>query len=161
MVGLQTSRGVGSTAAGPTGEYKFASGTRDPSDPTRSGTFETSYASNHNRFGRQDLFGWSNIHNAQAGATYGLTRALSLTVMYNNSWLASARDALYANSGKVIAQDATGAHVGQELDTFFTYKYGVFEFGAGYGRFFKGDFIRQTTSGVNPSCAYVFHTYSF
>jgi hypothetical protein len=84
--------------------------------------------------------------------------------MYNNSWLASTRDALYTNSGGVIAQDKTGAagrHVGQEWDGFVTYKYKYHTFGAGYGYFFKGEFIRNATSGVNPNYAYVFHTHSF
>ncbi len=147
-----------------TGEYKYASGTANPGDTLRTNTFDTFYASNHNRFGHQDLFGWRNIHNVQALAKYPLSKGLALNAMYNNSWLASARDALYTNSGGVIAQDPTGAagrHVGQEVDFYLTYKYRVFQFGAGYGYFMKGDFIRYASSGVNSNYFYVFHTYSF
>jgi hypothetical protein len=146
------------------GEYKFASGTHNPDDRARSGTFDTIYAANHDKFGHQDLFGWRNIHNVRVLARYGWFKNFTLNVMYNNSWLASRRDALYTNTGGIIAQDSSGSagrHVGQEWDVFATYKYKYHTFGAGYGYFFKGDFIRNTTPGVNPTYAYVFHTFAF
>ena len=83
--------------------------------------------------------------------------------MYGNFWLACLKDAIYTGSGKLIARSPAGAagrHVGQETDVFGTYKYNHFLFGAGYGHFFSGTFIRQTTPGVGPAYVYVFHTYS-
>lgn len=155
---------VGGKKLDGSGEYKFASGTHNPNDPARNGTFDTIYASNHDKFGHQDLLAWRNMHNFRALAKCGLWKSFAVNLMYNNSWLASTRDALYTNSGGVIAQDKTGAagrHVGQEWDGFVTYKYKYHTFGAGYGYFFKGEFIRNATSGVNPNYAYVFHTHSF
>jgi hypothetical protein len=97
-------------------------------------------------------------------ATLGLTKSFGLNFMYNTYWLASRRDALYNGAGKAIARSAAGTagrHVGQEADAFITYKYKHFVFGAGYGYLFAGEFIRNTTPGVSPSYAYVFHTYAF
>jgi hypothetical protein len=145
------------------GEYKFASGTDDPRDPSRSGTFDQLYPANHDKFGHQDLFGWRNIHDARSLATWGLTGSLALNFMYNSFWLASARDSLYNGSGRSIARSATGAagrHVGQEADLFATFKYSRVQFGAGYGRFFKGGFINRTAPALRPTYLYVFHTLS-
>ena len=43
---------------------------------------------------------------------------------------------------------------------FATYKYRHFQFGAGYGRLFKGGFINHTTPALRPTYLYVFHTFS-
>ncbi len=145
------------------GEYKFASGSRNPQDATRSRTFDQLYAANHDKFGHEDLFGWRNIHDARSLATYAVVKSLALNVMYNNIWLASACDSLYNGSGRAIARSincAAGTHVGQEADIFAVYRYKRLQLGAGYGYFFPGDFIRRATPGAAPSYIYVFHTYS-
>jgi len=145
------------------GEYKYASGTANPADPTRSATFDQLYAANHDKFGHEDLFGWRNIHNARSLTDLGLTRNLAIHFMYDNYWLANVKDGLYNGSGKQIVRSATGSagrHVGQETDVFGTYKYGHFTFGAGYGHVFPGEFIQKATPGVGPTYLYVFHTYS-
>ena len=145
------------------GEYKFASGSRNPGDTSLSRTFDQLYAANHDRFGHQDLFGWRNIHNLRSLETFGLTKSLAVNFMYGNFWLASARDSLYNGSGKSLARSANGSagtHVGQETDVFCTYKYRRLQFGAGYGYLFPGTFLKKTTPGVAPSYAYVFHNYT-
>lgn len=145
------------------GEYKFASGARNPNDASLSRTFDQLYPANHDKFGHQDLFGWRNIHNLRSVTTYGITRSFALNFMYDNYWLASAFDSLYNGSGKPIANSADGSagrHVGQEADLFATFKYKHFTWGAGYGHLFPGVFIQKTTPGVAPSYLYVFHTYS-
>ncbi|MEO8598007.1 MAG: alginate export family protein [Candidatus Solibacter sp.] len=144
-------------------EYKFASGTPNPADPTRSGTFDQLYPANHDKFGHQDIFGWRNIHNARSQATFGITKSLSLNFMYNNSWLANVKDALYNGQGRQIARSATGTagrHIGQGTDLFGAYKHGHFTLGAGYGHFFSGEFVRNATPGVGPTYLYIFHSYS-
>jgi len=154
---------VGRQTLDVSGEYKYASGTDNPADPTRTGTFDQLYPANHDKFGHQDLFGWRNIHNARALATLGLTRNFAVNFMYDNYWLASLKDSLYNGSGKSIARSADGTagrHAGQEADAFCTYKYKHFTVGAGYGHFFAGQFIRKTTPGVGPTYLYVFHSYS-
>jgi len=145
------------------GEYKYASGTPNPQDTTQTRTFDQLYPANHDKFGHEDLFGWKNLHNVRSLATYGLTKNFALNFMYNNYWLASARDGLYNSSGKSIARSANGTagtHVGQEADVFGTYKVKHFQFGAGYGHFFTGGFITHTTPGKSPVYVYVFQTYS-
>jgi hypothetical protein len=145
------------------GEYKFASGARNPQDPAESRTFDQLYASNHDRFGHQDLFGWRNIHNLRALATWALSKSVAANFMYDDYWLASATDSLYNGSGKAIARSAKGTagkHVGRETDLFLTYKFRRMTWGAGYGHLFTGGFLRQTTPGVGSSYAYIFQTYS-
>ncbi len=145
-------------------EYKFASGTHNPDDPNHTATFDTLYASNHDKFGHEDIFGWRNIHNLRLLARYRWFENFTLSLLYDNSWLASTRDALYTNGGGVIAQDRSGEagrHVGQECDIYVTYKYKYHTFGAGYGYFFQGRFVRNATPGVTPTYAYVFHTFGF
>ena len=144
-------------------EYKFASGSRNPADPSVSRTFDQLYAANHDKFGHEDLLGWKNLHNLRSLETYGVTKAFELNFMYNQFWLASARDGLYNSSGKIIAQSLSGVagqHVGQEADIFGTYKYRHFQFGAGYGYFAPGRFLQKTTPGISPTYIYIFHSYT-
>jgi len=68
-------------------EYKYASGSRNSA--TRDGTFDQLYASNHDRFGRADLFGWRNIHNLRSLNTLHVSKPVAISAMYNNWWLAS------------------------------------------------------------------------
>lgn len=147
------------------GEYKYASGTRDPGDAAKSGTFDQFYPANHDKFGHEDLIGWRNIHNARALATLAATRRLAVNFMYDSYWLASAKDALYSGAGRAISRSAAGAagrYVGQEADVFATCKVGRrWTVGGGYGYFIAGEFVRKTTPGAGPSYVYFFHTYSF
>jgi hypothetical protein len=145
------------------GEYKYASGSENPADARHTGTFDQLYASNHDRFGHQDLFGWRNMHNARFVSSLGLTKNFSLNFMYDNFWLACLKDGIYNSSGKLIARSPSGSagrHVGQETDVFGAYRYNHFLFGAGYGHFFSGTFLQKTTPGAGPAYIYIFHTYS-
>jgi hypothetical protein len=145
-------------------EYKFASGSRNPADPALSRTYDQFYPANHDKFGHEDLLGWRNLHNLRSLETFAVTKAFALNFMYNQFWLASARDGLYNSSGKIIAQSISGAagqHVGQEADVFGTYKFGHLTFGAGCGYFAAGRFLQKTTPGIGPTYVYVFHTYTF
>ena len=111
------------------------------------------------------MFGWRNIHNVKALASYSLNKKVTLNAMYGNFWLASAKDALYNGSGKSISVSSAGTagrHVGDDVDFFATYKpVKNITFGAGSGFFRKGEFIEKTTPGVSPLYFYVFQTYSF
>ena len=154
---------IGHTSVDVIGEYKFASGTDNPADVRHTGTFDQLYAANHDRFGHQDLFAWRNIHNAKFASSFGLTKNFALNFMYGDFWLACLQDGIYNGSGKLIARSpggTAGRHVGRETDIFGTYKYRHFLFGAGYGHFFSGTFLRTTMPGVGPTYLYVFHTYS-
>ena len=136
---------------------------RSPTDPTGSSTFDQLYAADHDKFGHQDLFGWRNLHDARSLGTWSLTRRFAVNFQYNDFWLASLKDGIYNGAGKLIVRSAAGTagrHVGQETDMYGTYKYGHFTFGAGYGRFFRGQFLQKTTPGLGPTYLYIFHTYS-
>jgi hypothetical protein len=144
-------------------EYKYASGTANPSDLHRNGTFDQMAPANHDKFGHEDLFGWRNLHNARSLATLGITNALALNVMYDDLWLVCLKDGIYNNPGRLIVRSATGTagrHVGREADVFGTYKYKNFMLGAGYGHLFPGGFLLKTTPGVGPTYLYFFHTYT-
>jgi hypothetical protein len=143
-------------------EYKAASGTTRGA--THSSTYDQLSPANHDKFGHEDLFGWRNLKTLKSLETWNLTRALALNVMYSDEWLFSAADALYNSQGNPIAvspQGTAGKHVGQELDAFLTYTYGGHQFGAGFGHFFHGEFIANTTPHINPRYFYIFQQYSF
>jgi Alginate export len=143
-------------------EYKLASGSK--LGDSHSGTYDQLMSANHDKFGNEDLFGWRNLKTFKTLGTYNFTKAFALNLMYSDEWLFSATDALYNSQGKSLAVSAkglAGTHVGQELDSFLTYKYGVHLFGAGFGHFFKGQFVELTTKNINPRYFYVFQQYSF
>lgn len=144
------------------GEYKVASGTGP--GQTNSSTFDQLSPSNHDKFGQEDLFGWRNLRTLKSLETLNLTKAFAVNVMYTDDWLDSPSDSLYNSSGSAIATSKTGAagtRVGQELDSFVTYKWGAHLFGAGVGHFFKGEFVAETTRDINPRYFYLFQQYSF
>jgi hypothetical protein len=142
-------------------EYNYASGSEDPA--RRSGTFDQLYPANHEKYGQADLFGWRNIHHVRTFDSISF-RKLTLRLMYSSYWLASPRDALYNLQGRPIARSplgTAGQHVGMEADIFATYPWRGFLWGAGFAHFFGGEFVKNTTPGVNPRYVYFFQTYSF
>jgi hypothetical protein len=144
-------------------EYKYASGTANPADPKRTGTFDQMYPANHDKMGHADIFGYRNNHSPRTVASLGVTANLKLNVMYCSLWLAQVRDALYNIGSRPISRSpdgSAGRHIGQEADIYGTYRYKHFTFGAGYGHFFPGEFVRNTTRGISPAYAYFFHSYS-
>lgn len=135
-----------------TAEYKVASANYGQLSPA-----------NHDKFGHEDLFGWRDLRTLKSLETLSLSKSLALNVMYTNDWLVSASDSLYNSQGASIAISKTGTsgtHVGQELDSFMTYTHGAHVFGAGFGHFFKGEFVENTTAHINPRYFYVFQQYS-
>lgn len=142
-------------------EYKLASGTK--ANATDSGTYDQLSPANHDKFGHEDLFGWRNLKTLKSLETWKVTKTFALNLMYSDERLYSASDALYNSQGSSIARSkkgTAGTHVGQELDSFVTYQYGAHLFGAGFGHFFKGEFIENTTSHVNPRYFYIFQQYT-
>ena len=134
-------------------EYKYAS--RD---------YDLLYTAVHDRLGRSDLFGWKNIHNIRCLNNLLLTKALSLSFMYNDNWLDDPAGNLYDPRGRLIVSPLPGArarHVAREIDLFTTLRAGHFTFGAGFTHLFSGDFLSTATPGVNPRYLYVFQTYAW
>jgi hypothetical protein len=142
-------------------EYKYASG---GSRSDRSNTFDALFPAAHDKLGHADFLGWRNVRNVKAFATWSLTSSLTVMAMYNNSWLAHPRDAVYNSQGRAVARSplgVAGTHIGQEIDLYFAYKKSGWTMGAGIGHLFAGEFIRKATPGISPQLAYVFQSYSF
>ncbi|MBV8816769.1 MAG: alginate export family protein [Acidobacteriaceae bacterium] len=143
-------------------EYKVASGNKGTT--ATGGTYDQLSPANHDKFGHMDLFGWRNLKTFKSLETWRVTNRLAWNVMYTNHWLYSATDSLYNSSGSSITvskKGTAGTHVGQELDSFVTCKLGSHTVGAGFGHFFKGEFVTATTPNINPRYFYVFQQYSF
>ena len=142
-------------------EYKVASGSHI--GQTHSATFDQFTPANHDKFGHEDLFGWRNLRTFKTLETLHPTKALAFNVMYTHESLFSPSDALYSSSGSKLAISAggtAGRTVGQELDGFATYTWGAHTFLAGFGHFFKGPFVVNTTPGINPRYFYIAQQYT-
>ena len=143
-------------------EYKFASGTNPASG--RSGTFDQLYPAAHDKFGHVDLLGWRNIQNAKSLNTLTVRKGWNWILMYNASWLANPRDALYNGQGRVIVRSAdgrAGRYVGQELDLYTNYQVLGFTISGGVGQFFPGTFVRRATPGSHSRLLYISTSYAF
>ncbi len=143
-------------------EYKYASGT-DPGSG-RSGTFDQLYPAAHDKLGHIDLLGWRNIHNIRSTTTLNTTKNWAWVLMYNSSWLANPRDALYNAQGRAIVRSADGTagrYVGQEIDLYSNYQWGGLNISAGIGQFFPGTFVRRTTPGAFSRLLYLSTAYTF
>jgi len=141
-------------------EYKEASGSRYGAD--HSSTFDQLTPANHDKFGDQDLFGWRNLRTFKSFDTLKLTKQVAFNLMYTDENLFRASDALYNSSGSKISSSSSGAagtHIGQELDGFFTLSFGHHTIQAGVSHFFKGEFVRETTPGINPRYFYISQEY--
>lgn len=143
-------------------EYKVASGTK--LGATESGTYDQLAPANHDKFGHIDLFGWRNLKTFKVLESFAILKPLAINVMYTDDWLFSAADSLYNSQGASLAlskKGTAGTHVGQELDSFLTFRHNAHLLGVGMGHFFAGQFVESTTQHVNPRYMYVFQQYTF
>lgn len=142
-------------------EYKGASGSRYGSD--HSATFDQLTPANHDKFGHMDLFGWRNLKTIKSLETVNFSKSLALNIMYTDEFLFSPTDSLYNSTGGKIATSSKGKagdRVGQELDSFATFKVGNHTFLAGFGHFFHGEFVNKATAGINPRYFYIAQQYN-
>lgn len=152
---------IGGMPVDTSAEFKEASGSHF--GETHSSTFDQLSPANHDKFGHEDLFGWKNLRTFKTLETLHPTKTLAFNVMYTDESLFSASDALYASSGSKIAVSShgtAGRRVGQEVDGFATYAWGPHLFLAGFGHFFRGEFVVNTTPGINPRYFYVAQQYT-
>jgi hypothetical protein len=143
-------------------EYKYASGTNPNSG--HSGTFDQLYPAAHDKLGHADLMAWKNVHNIRSTATLNVTKTWNFVLMYNNTWLADPRDAVYNLGSRPIARDPSGKsgrHVGNEIDLYTNYQKGSLAIAAGIGQFFPGQFINNTTPGAHSRLIYLSTGFSF
>ncbi len=147
------------------GEYDYASG-NPHTNPTRWGTFDQQYPSNHNAFGLVDLFGLQNIK--QERVNLDLTPTKPLTLLIQQEWLqaSSTMDNIYAGAGTVaVAAPVGGFHsddIGREFD--ISGKYVIHDdwvINAGVGHFSTGALMRENAHGAPLTISYLSLTYRF
>jgi hypothetical protein len=138
-------------------EYNYASGDGSSNDGVH-GTFDQFYPTNHIYYGMIDQFGWRNMKNARAGFDFAASRKTKIRADFNEFYLATVQDGLYNTLGTSVVVDrkATSGHIGSELSAVGLYKYSkVMSFGAGYGRLFAGEFLKESKVGYGYTYPYV------
>jgi len=144
-------------------EYNYASGDANSKDGIH-GTFDQFYPSNHLYYGMIDQFGWRNLKNWRAGFDFVAWKKLKIRTDFNRFYLASVEDSLYGTSGTsvVLNRNATSNHIGAESNTVALYQWTkIWKFGAGYGHFFAGDFLKQSKAGFGYTYPYVMFVGTF
>lgn len=144
-------------------EYSYASGDSRTKDGSR-GTFDQFYPSNHSNNGMLDQFGWKNLKNLRTGFDGQAARKLKFRVDFDEFYLATTQDALYASSSSatVLNRAATSGHIGWELNGIALYEWSkIWKFGAGYGRLWAGDFLKQSKVGAGYRYPYLMFVGTF
>ena len=145
-------------------EYNYASGNRNPHSNTW-GTHDQVYPSAHNKMDFADQFGWKNIEDLRAGASEKMAKKWTLTEIYNDFWLATKNDAVYASNGSIaIAAHplATSNHIGSELDVIAEYAQNRHvTYGLGFAHLFTGRFLNEATHGKDYNYPFAYATYVF
>lgn len=145
-------------------EYNFASGDANPRDNVH-GSFDTLYASGHDKIAFADQVGWKNVQHFRTGPEVKVSKKLQVAFKYSDFWLANAHDALYNSSGNVVVartNGTAGRWVGQEFDGTTTYTLNkTTEIGGGYGYLLPGTFLQLTTPGHSYHYPYLFYSTKF
>jgi hypothetical protein len=131
-------------------DFFYGSGNHNPHGDTHA-TFDELYPTVHDRNGLADQLGWQNLKEFRTGTRLFLTRHWALAGIYNDWYLASAKDALYNSTGGVIVVDPSGnagTHIGQEFDFETSFRLNAeVELGTGIGHILPGAFLKATTPG--------------
>jgi len=145
-------------------EYNYASGNRNPNGNTW-GTHDEIYPSSHDKMDFADQFGWKNIEDLRAGVSEKLAHKWTLTEMFNDLWLATINDAVYASSGAISIAAHPGAasnHLGIELDLIAEYKQNSHvDYGFGFAHLFTGQYLNEVTGGKDYNYPFAYVTYGF
>jgi hypothetical protein len=144
-------------------EYNYASGDAAQKDGIRA-TFDQFYPSNHGYYGMIDQFGWKNLKNWRAGFDCQPLKKLTLRMDFNQFYLATVQDSLYASSGSslVLNRNATSSHIGAEVNAVALYQWSkIWKFGAGYGRLFAGSYLKQSQDDFSYNYPYLMFVGSF
>ncbi len=133
-------------------EYNFSSGDSNPKDGVHE-TFDNLFPTNHKFYGYMDFFSWQNIHDVRLSGAIKPVKNLTVTLDYHLFRLADTADYFYTVSGTPRKSGGYGlkpgndSFVGSELDLVATYKVSTFgALQAGYGHFFRGDYVEETLS---------------
>jgi len=146
-------------------EYAFGSGDSNAGD-NKHETFDNLYPTNHKFYGYMDLLSLQNIHAVRPIFTIKPHPKLSVALEGNLFWLADTHDRVYNVAG--LPRGGTGptpgtgfgtnpnydSYLGSEIDLiagFIVTKFAMIE--AGYGHFFRGEYIKQTWSAIGSQDA--------
>ena len=139
-------------------EYSHGSGDSNAGDKKHE-TFENLFPTNHKFYGYMDFVSLQNIHDVRLSYSLKPTAKTSVALEGHSFWLANTSDSFYNVGGAARAGSAPnsgtgyainpgyGSYVGSEIDLIAGYtptKYLSFE--AGYGHFFRGDYVKSTFS---------------
>ena len=145
-------------------EFNYASGDRNPKDIVHN-TFDTLYASGHDKIDLADQVGWKNIRSMRTGMDFRLWKKTKLVTRYADLWLADAHDSLYASNGSAVVTQPNGSAgrwVGQEFAGTWTWSVTRgSQLGAGYAYLLPGTFLRKTTPGLAYSTPFLMYQTSF
>jgi hypothetical protein len=145
-------------------EYNYASGNKNPSGNTW-GTHDQIYPSAHDKMEFADQFGWKNIEDIRVGVSEKAAAKWTLTEMFNELWLATKNDAVYASAGSIAVAahpNATSRRLGSELDLIAEYRQNKHvTYGFGLDHLFTGPFLNEATSGKDFNYPFAYITYGF
>lgn len=145
-------------------EYNYASGTKNPNGDTW-GTHDQIYASAHDKMDFADQFGWKNIEDVRAGVDEKIAKRWTLTEVFDDFWLATKNDAVYASSGAIAIAahpDASSSHLGAELDLIAEFKQNKhLTYGFGLCHLFTGRYLDEATHGKDYNYPFAYATYGF
>jgi hypothetical protein len=145
-------------------EYNYASGNKNPNGATW-GTHDQIYPSAHDKMSFADQFGWRNIKDVRAGLDEKVGKRWTLTEMFDDFWLATKNDAVYASSGAIAIAahpGATSSHLGSELDLIADFKQNRHvDYGFGFCHLFTGQYLNEATHGKDYNYPFAYVAYVF
>jgi hypothetical protein len=129
------------------------------------GTHDQIYASAHDKMDFADQFGWKNIKDFRAGIDERIAKRWSLTEVFDDFWLATKNDAVYASNGSIAIAahpEAASSHLGSELDLIAEFKQNKHvSYGFGFCHLFTGQFLNESSRGKNYNYPFAYATYGF
>ncbi len=157
-------------------EYSYGSGDDDPTDGDH-GTFENLFPTNHKFYGYMDFISLQNIQDLRGILTLKPHQRLTINIEGHGFWLADTSDNFYNVGGAPRGGTGTTAgnnygvnpgydsFVGTELDVIASYAVTSFaQLEAGYGHFFRGDYVKQSLDAIGSQDAdwfYLQATFNF
>lgn len=143
-------------------EYSVGSGDHNPKDG-RHETFDGAFGSRGKRYGRMNLFRWSNIRDAQINLELNPKRWMYLKAEFHKFWLDEKKDGWSLNPG--LYRDKTGNSgdkVGKEFDLVCRFDLSKgHQIQAGYGHFWPDEFAKNLASNKQADWFFVQWQYKF
>ena len=157
-------------------EYNFASGDSNPND-NKHETFEVLFPTYHKYYGFMNFLSLQNLHDLRLLSSLKPIPRLTLQVEGHFFWLADTHDNFYTVTGARRGGIATtggnayginpnySSYLGSEWDVIASYALAPYaNLQAGYGHFFRGDYIKQSLAAVGSGDAnwiYIQTTFNF